>query len=295
MLLTKKSPGMIFINYRRDDARGIAGRLMDTLSDYFGDGRVFRDIEGIEGGANFEEVLSKTVGSADAVIVLIGPDWLNATDKSGQRRLDNPGDWVAQEIAAALQQNLPVFPVLIEGTPMPRAEDLPDALKLLVRHNAISISDKRWVFDVTRLAKVVAFDIPGSAIEKKLDRIRIIISLALFATISVTTGIVAWNSYVLSRQFTGKTEIIELWQSGISFVAIMASSVLLLVFARLIDASRRWYVYMSGIIGSLGTLACFILLKPLGTLEEPIAMFFGSTIIATVILVCMNLSGFKSK
>jgi len=50
MLLTKKSPGMIFISYRRDDARGIAGRLMDTLSDYFGDGRVFRDIEGIEGG-----------------------------------------------------------------------------------------------------------------------------------------------------------------------------------------------------------------------------------------------------
>ena len=122
ILLTRKSPGMIFISYRRDDARGIAGRLMDTLSDYFGDGRVFRDIEGIEGGANFEEVLSKTVGSADAVIVLIGPDWLNVTDKSGQRRLDNPSDWVSQEIAAALQQNLPVFPVLIEDTPMPRAE-----------------------------------------------------------------------------------------------------------------------------------------------------------------------------
>ena len=162
-------------------------------------------------------------------------------------------------------------------------------INTLVRHNAITISDKRWLFDVTRLAKVVAFDIPGSAIEKKLDRIRMIISLALFATISVTTGIVARNSYV------GKTELIELWQSGISFVAIMASSVLLLVFARLIDASRRWYVYMGGIIGSLGTLACFILLKPVDTLQEPIAMFFGSTIIATAILVCMNLSGFKSK
>ena len=59
-MLTRKSPGKIFISYRRDDARGIAGRLMDSLSNYFGDGRVFRDIEGIEGGANFEEVLSET-------------------------------------------------------------------------------------------------------------------------------------------------------------------------------------------------------------------------------------------
>ena len=288
-MLTRKSPGKIFISYRRDDARGIAGRLMDSLSNYFGDGRVFRDIEGIEGGANFEEVLSETVGSADAVIVLIGPDWLNMTDDSGQRRLDDPDDWVSHEIAAALLQKLPVFPVLIEDTPMPRAEDLPDALKPLVRYNAVSISDRRWEFDVTRLAKIVAFDIRDSAVEKKLDLIRLVISLGLFTAIFITTGIVAWNSYMQ------KVTALELWQSGITFVAIMASSVLLLGSARLIDVSKRGFVYTSGMIGGLGTLVCFILLKPLDTLAEPIASFFGSTIIATAMLVFMTLSGFKPK
>jgi len=296
-LLTRNSPGKIFISYRRDDARGVAGRLMDTLSEYFGEGRVFRDIEGIVGGAKFEEVLSGTIGSADAVIVLIGPDWLNMTDASGRRRLDDPNDWVAHEIAAALQKQLPVFPVLIEDTPMPRAQDLPEGLKPLVRHNAISISDRRWAFDVTRLAKVVAFDIPGSANEKKLDRIRLVISLALFATVLFTTGTVAWKSYQLLLQLAlpEKTPILALWESGISHMVIMASAVLLLVSGPLVDVSRRRYVYASGIIGGLGTLICFVLLDPLNTLQEPIAMFFGSTIIATAMLVFMNLSGFKPK
>ena len=39
--------GKIFISYRRADARGVAGRLGDSLGQYFGDNRVFRDIEDI--------------------------------------------------------------------------------------------------------------------------------------------------------------------------------------------------------------------------------------------------------
>lgn len=50
----------IFINYRRDDSGGVAGRLGDSLGAYFGDGRIFRDVQDIEGGANFEEVLRQT-------------------------------------------------------------------------------------------------------------------------------------------------------------------------------------------------------------------------------------------
>jgi TIR domain len=288
-LLTKKLPGKIFISYRRDDVWGIAGRLMDSLSEYFGDGRVFRDIENIQGGANFESVLSETIGLADAMIVLIGPNWLNITNEAGQRRLDDPNDWVLHEISVALQQKLPVIPVLIEDTPMPRRHELPDSLKPLVRHNAVTISDKRWDYDVTRLAKIVAFDIPNSAIEKKLDIIRIVISFALFVTISITTGILYRNLYMKTLP------VLELWQSGITFVAIMSSSVLLLISARLIDTSKRGYIYASGLIGGFGTLISFILLKPLATSQEAISMFFGSTVIATAMFVFMNLSGFKPK
>ncbi len=76
---------------------------MDSLSNYFGDGRVFRDIEGIEGGANFEEVLSETVGSADAVIVLIGPDWLNMTEIAGN------GVWTTLMIGYRMKSRLPCY------------------------------------------------------------------------------------------------------------------------------------------------------------------------------------------
>lgn len=62
--MSNKTTSRIFINYRRDDAGGVAGRLADSLGAYFGEGRVFRDVDGIEGGANFEEVLKQTTDAA---------------------------------------------------------------------------------------------------------------------------------------------------------------------------------------------------------------------------------------
>ena len=89
-MATKEGQGKVFINYRRSDTPGVAGRLSDSLVDYFGEGRVFRDVEGIRAGANFETVLQDTVEAADAVIVLIGPGWLEVTDDQGRRRLEDP-------------------------------------------------------------------------------------------------------------------------------------------------------------------------------------------------------------
>ena len=323
MFWNKRAAGKIFINYRRDDARGVAGRLGDTLGEYFGDDRVFRDVGGIDGGANFEEVLQQTVSSADAVIVLIGPDWLTMTGANGLRRLDDPDDWVAREVADALQRQLPVFPVLIEDTDMPRADDLPDSLKPLARLNAVSICDERWDADATRLAKIVAFDIPGSATEMKLDLVRLAISLALFLSVTLTTGIVAWN--LMKRPFATDAHAVaspgserqasdtgtraaqlrkplEYWQSGLTPVAILASSIGLFIFAPLVDTSKRRFIYASGLLGAVGSLICFLGLLLINSVDqaeetrlESIAMFLGSTVVATGMLALMNLSGFRPK
>src|SRR5688500_704955 len=122
----RKQTGKLFISYRRFDTRGVAGRLSDTLGAYFGDERVFRDIENIAGGADFGDVIEQNLQTADAVIVLIGPDWLTLKNDTGLRRLDDPKDWVAAEIAAAIEMKKPIFPVLVEGASMPRAEELPE-------------------------------------------------------------------------------------------------------------------------------------------------------------------------
>ena len=144
----------------------------DTLEAYFGTNRVFRDIEDITGGAEFGQVIKKNLHSADAVIVLMGTDWLSTTNEDGVRRLDAPDDWVVQEIAVAIKQGIPLFPVLIEGTPMPRFNELPEKLTPLLKYNAITISDRNWHSDVLGLGKIISFDIP-SANERTLYRAKL--------------------------------------------------------------------------------------------------------------------------
>jgi len=144
----------IFINYRREDSAGHAGRLLDHLRGRF-PGRVFMDIDTIEPGIDFVEVIEQAVGCCEVLIVLIGHDWLDARDADGRRRLDNPSDFVRLEIAAALERAIRVIPVLVKGATMPRPEDLPPDLVKLTRRNAIELSDARFTFDVDRLIQAV--------------------------------------------------------------------------------------------------------------------------------------------
>ena len=113
------------------------------------------DIDTIEPGLDFVEVIAQAVGSCDALIALIGKQWLTITDDAGRRRLDNPEDFVRLEIAAALARNIRVIPALVQAARMPRSPDLPDVLKLLARRNAHEISDRRFHYDVDRLIEVL--------------------------------------------------------------------------------------------------------------------------------------------
>jgi hypothetical protein len=150
-----KKPTDIFINYRRSDTSGHAGRLEQVLSKRF-PGRVFMDIHTIEVGADFVDAINKEVGKCGVLIVLIGNQWLDMTDrKTGKRRLDSPDDFVAIENAEALKRNIRVIPVLVEDAKMPGAGELPPSLAGLVRRNAIEITDTRWDYDVEQLVKVL--------------------------------------------------------------------------------------------------------------------------------------------
>jgi hypothetical protein len=111
-LLTKMSG--IFISYRRKDTLPWAGRLFDGLSRCFGKGQVFMDISGgIPRGANFEKVLTEALAGCDALLALIGPEWLSCKRSDGRRRLEVPDDWVRNEIATGLRRGIPVVPVLL--------------------------------------------------------------------------------------------------------------------------------------------------------------------------------------
>ena len=70
----------IFINYRRSDSGGYAGRLSDSLAAYFGAQRVFRDVTGIAFGHDFERVIDEKLAESGALVVVIGEGWVGATD-----------------------------------------------------------------------------------------------------------------------------------------------------------------------------------------------------------------------
>jgi len=140
----------IFISYRRDDSSGHAGRLRDRLTVHFGDDQIFRDIETIDPGEDFVEVVEDALGSCEVLIALIGKQWLTITDAEGRRRLDDPKDLVRLEIATALKRDIRVIPVLVGGATKP-SRDLPKGLGKLARLSAVEISDKRFHPDVDRL------------------------------------------------------------------------------------------------------------------------------------------------
>ena len=108
------------------------------------------DIDTIDPGLDFVEAIQEAVGSCDALLAVIGRQWLTSADVSGHRRLDNPEDFVRLEITTALERRIRVIPVLIGGVSMPRSTELPDVLQPLARRQALVVGD-HFHPDVDRL------------------------------------------------------------------------------------------------------------------------------------------------
>lgn len=148
--------GGIFISYRRDEAGGHAGRLSDRLRDLFGADRVFMDVDSIAFGDDFTRVIEDKVSECEIMLVLIGRDWVSATDSKGRRRrIDSPDDWVRVEVEAALQRDIRVVPVLVGGAAMPHADYLPPSLRPLARRQAFVLSHTGYQSDLSQLVKFI--------------------------------------------------------------------------------------------------------------------------------------------
>lgn len=157
--------GGIFISYRREDTGPYAGRLRDTLSTYFGPNQIFRDIDRIKPGERFPEVIEREVGSCDALLALIGPRWLAAANEDGTRRIDDPDDYLRQEIVSALRRDdVLVIPVLVDSTRMPDRDELPAPLGPLAQLQAVRLSDEGWEHQIPRLVRELEKVVqPGTA------------------------------------------------------------------------------------------------------------------------------------
>jgi tetratricopeptide (TPR) repeat protein len=172
----------IFINYRREDSAATAGRLHDRLAQVFGRKRIFMDVDQIPAGIDFVAHLNSQVAACNVFLVIIGPHWLDVKNEAGQRRLHQPDDFVAIEIAAALARDIRVIPVLVDGARIPTASELPDPLKPLVRRQAIEVRQPHFGRDAEALVERVREalgDKPGLA----RWRVRLAIGAAVVAAL----------------------------------------------------------------------------------------------------------------
>jgi hypothetical protein len=143
----------VFISYRRADSAGYSGRVMDRLDRELGRDLVFMDVDAIPLGTNFSKVLHEEVAKCGVLLAVIGPNWLDARDEHGNRRLDSPNDFVRIEIAAALQRSIPVIPILLEGARIPKTDQLPEDLKELSLRNGMEIHHASFQDDMNRLIR----------------------------------------------------------------------------------------------------------------------------------------------
>ncbi|MFN0283435.1 MAG: toll/interleukin-1 receptor domain-containing protein [Kineosporiaceae bacterium] len=156
------TPGRIFISYRREDTAYPAGWLFDRLTEHYGEGQVFKDVDSIDLGEDFVDAIDEAVGGCEVLLALIGDHWLDTADAAGGRRLDDPDDFVRREVEAALRRGVRVVPVLVDGALMPLEADVPPSLAPLTRRQAIEVHPARFNNDVQRLVA----DLDGALVRR---------------------------------------------------------------------------------------------------------------------------------
>ena len=145
----------IFVSYRRDDSGGWVQTLHDRLAAHFGDANVFMDLQDISPGSDFVTTLDDSLKNTRVMLVVIGRHWLDAANSSGERRLDNPTDWVRLEIKAGLTSGKQVIPVLVNDAAMPPPERLPEDIRALARHQGVKLYPDQFAEGVARLIRAI--------------------------------------------------------------------------------------------------------------------------------------------
>ncbi len=161
----------VFLSYRREDAAPYARLLKLQLRERLPGAQVFMDLDSIEPGLDFAEVIREAVGSCVVLVALIGRQWSTLTDEDEHRRLDNPDDYVRFEVQAALERGVRIIPVLVDGARPLRKQQLPAELEKLARLNALELSYGRYEYDADQLLTLIQ-RLLAAASETRNDRAR---------------------------------------------------------------------------------------------------------------------------
>ncbi|HEU5345806.1 MAG TPA: toll/interleukin-1 receptor domain-containing protein [Ktedonobacterales bacterium] len=133
----------VFISYRRDDAADLAGRIRDRMIQNWrlSKENVFMDIDNIKVGADFMQVIERTIRECQAMVILISPSWLAQVNKPGV-------SYVRVEAELAIRFRLRLIPILVGGAKLPGADQLPESLRPLTNLNIRPVRPDAFDFDL---------------------------------------------------------------------------------------------------------------------------------------------------
>lgn len=151
----------VFLSYRTDDQPFAAAFLDHELAREFGDDAVFFASRSISLGAEWEKAMFDAVSASDAMLVIIGPRWLTATDEDGLRRLDQPDDFVRREVESGLRLGKQVIPVYLERRHRMAPGTLPDSMKALADRQGTVVEFRSSKPDMARLVTQLRRQIPA--------------------------------------------------------------------------------------------------------------------------------------
>lgn len=255
----------IFINYRREDSEAMTGRIHDHLEPHFGSDNVFIDVNTIPAGADFRKHLEEAISKCDVVLVVIGQQWLRVKFREGpllgQRRLDDPRDFVRIEIQSALARRIPVIPVLVGNAKMPPEQMLPKEIKDLCYRHAIELrSGKDFRVHMQRLILSLEKMAPGKQsanrklLAKKLE--------------SVDDSDLAEEHDDEEVERSGKKQL-KGESRRISDV---------IDFTKLYGAMTAWVLAIVGLVGCFVTSSYWIQLFPAIAFLDPINKIIGTAL-----------------
>lgn len=200
----------IFLSYRRGDVGGYAGRLGDELQERYGFD-VFQDVTAIGPGQDYTVAIDRALNECDAVLALIGGDWLSASTPQGSPRLLEANDFVRLELTRALTRDIQVVPVRVGGATLPTATELPDELQALAQRQDFELRNEKWHQDVKGLVRWLRRgkpDVPDG-------RGRRVLVLSLAAAVAVA-GLFALFYSLMSHPVTSAAcrVIHSAWETG---------------------------------------------------------------------------------
>ncbi|MFC3966162.1 toll/interleukin-1 receptor domain-containing protein [Nocardia jiangsuensis] len=153
----------IFLNYRIADSAYAVREISKQMAERFGRDNIFRDDDSLRLGTLYARRIRKALEQADLLVAVIGPHWLDASDTTGNRRLDDREDWVRLELATAYRRETPVIPVLLDDTELPAVDQLPPDIRDLGRSQFWRIRQRTMDSDIDDLIDRMVPDLGSAA------------------------------------------------------------------------------------------------------------------------------------